>query len=242
MARKSDYGQFCPIAMTSEILAVRWTPLLIRELLCGSHRFSDLQRGLPLISPSLLSTRLRELEFAGIVERQPAESGKGFDYYLTQGGMELRPIIEAFGTWSQKWLDHEYTEEHLDPSLLMWDIRRSVDCRFMPNDKRVLVQFELHGSKSKQKRWWLMFDDGEADLCNKDPGHEVNLLVKSHVRTLTEVWMGRRRLDEAIEDQSLKLEGSLRQIRNFPKWFSLNMYAATAPQTNSQAMAQPINA
>jgi DNA-binding HxlR family transcriptional regulator len=238
MARKSDYGQFCPIAMTAEILAVRWTPLVIRELLCGSHRFSDLQRGLPLMSPSLLSTRLRELEFAGIVERQPAENGKGHDYYLTEGGQELRPIIEAFGLWSQKWLDHEYTEEHLDPSLLMWDIRRTVDCRFMPDDKRIMVEFELHGFKSKQKRWWLMFEDGEADLCNKDPGYEIDLYVKAHIRDLTEIWMGRQRLDTATRSGALLLEGSLRQVRNFPKWFSLNMYATTAPQTNPLATAE----
>ena len=150
--------------------------------------------------------------------------------------------VPVFGLWSQKWLDHEYTEEHLDPSLLMWDNRRNVDCRFMPDDKRVMVEFKLHGYKSKQKSWWLMFEDSEADLCNKDPGYEIDLYVKAHIRDLTEVWVSRRRLNEAVRDGSLKLERVLRQVRNFPKWFSLSMYAPTVPQTNSLAAARPLNA
>ncbi len=105
----------------------------------------------------------------------------------------------------------------------MWDNRRNVDCRFMPDDKRVMVEFKLHGYKSKQKSWWLMFEDSEADLCNKDPGYEIDLYVKAHIRDLTEVWVSRRRLNEAVRDGSLKLEGALRQVRNFSKCFSLSM-------------------
>ncbi len=140
-----------------------------------------------------------------------------------QRGRGAAGKVPVFGLWSQKWLDHEYTEEHLDPSLLMWDNRRNVDCRFMPDDKRVMVEFKLHGYKSKQKSWWLIFEDSEADLCYKDPGYEIDLYVKAHIRDLTEVWVSRRRLNEAVRDGSLKLEGALRQVRNFSKCFSLSM-------------------
>jgi hypothetical protein len=111
----------------------------------------------------------------------------------------------------------------------------------MPDDKRIMVEFELHGFKSRQKRWWLMFEDGEADLCNKDPGHEIDLYVKAHIRALTEIWMGRR-LDDAMQDETLMLEGSLRHVRNFPKWFSLNSYAPTAPQTNPATLSTTVSA
>jgi len=168
--------------------------------------------------------RLREIiayaVFSGEIEVDESYFGgkrKG------QRGRGAAGKVPVFGLWSQKWLDHEYTEEHLDPSLLMWDNRRNVDCRFMPDDKRVMVEFKLHGYKSKQKSWWLIFEDSEADLCNKDPGYEIDLYVKAHIRDLTEVWVSRRRLNEAVRDGSLKLEGALRQVRNFSKCFSLSM-------------------
>ncbi len=225
MKRKSEYGQFCPIAMTAQILTAKWMPLVVRELLCGSHRFSDLQKGLPLISPTLLSTRLSELEASGLVKRTPAPSGRGHQYSLTQAGEELRPIINMYGFWAEKWLKKEYTDEELDTALLMWDIRRNVDGGVFPDDRRAVVQFELSGIKKGQRLWWLLFERGEADLCLKDPGHGVDLLVGSPLRTLTEVWMGRRPLTEAVKSEAIRLEGSRQEIRNFSKWFTLNFFA-----------------
>jgi DNA-binding HxlR family transcriptional regulator len=118
------YGQFCPVAKASEIFGERWTPLIMRELLCGSYRFNDLRRGVPLMSPSLLSQRLKTLERAGIVERRPDPENKSYEYHLTQAGQELRPVIELLGVWGQRWARKRVEPGDLDPSLLMWDIHR----------------------------------------------------------------------------------------------------------------------
>ena len=225
MKRESEYGQFCPIAMTAQILTAKWMPLVVRELLCGSQRFSQLQKGLPLMSPSLLSTRLTELEGSGLVVKNPAPSGKGYEYVLTEAGQELRPIITMYGFWAEKWLKKEYTEEELDPSLLMWDIRRNVDGTVFPDDRRAVVQFELSGIKKGQRLWWLLFERGDVDLCLRDPGHDIDLIVSSHIRALTEVWMGRKPLTEALNSETIKLEGKRLDARDYAKWFSLNFFA-----------------
>src|SRR5579875_1726986 len=126
MAERRGYGQFCPIALAAEILAERWMPLVIRELLCGSVRFNDLHRGVPRMSSALLAQRLKQLQFAGIVERRGGDAG-GFEYHLTPAGRELFPVVEKMGLWAQRWLRHEIVEtENLDSDLLMWDIRRNV--------------------------------------------------------------------------------------------------------------------
>src|SRR5512146_1067620 len=101
MSERKGYGQFCPIALASEVLAERWTPLVIRELLMGSVRFNDLQRGVPRMSSALLARRLKEMQFAGIVERRRGASG--FEYHLTPAGRELFPIVEKMGLWAQRW-------------------------------------------------------------------------------------------------------------------------------------------
>jgi DNA-binding HxlR family transcriptional regulator len=135
MAESKGYGQFCPVAQAAQVLAERWTPLVVRELICGSVRFNDLQRGVPRMSSSLLSRRLKELEYAGIVERRPAAKGRGSEYHLTDAGRELFPIVEGMGLWAQRWLRRELVaEENLDPDLLMWDIRRCVTAEGLPPD------------------------------------------------------------------------------------------------------------
>ena len=225
MAKKIEYGQFCPVAMAAQILAVRWMPLVVRELLAGSTRFNDLHRGLPLISPSLLSSRLKELEQAGVIDRTPAPNGKGFEYLLTEAGRELGPIVFMYGFWADKWLKRDYTESELDPSLLMWDIRRNVVTDVFPAERRAVVEFELSGVKSGQRRWWVLFERGDTDLCMKDPGYGIDLYVRAPVRALTEVWMGRRNLTEALKTEAIQLEGSRPEIKNFSKWFSLNFFA-----------------
>src|SRR3954453_45254 len=125
----ATYGQFCPVAMAAEVLTERWTPLIVRELLCGSTRFNDLRRGVPLMSPSLLSKRLKTLERVGVVERD------GADYRLTPAGGELRPLIEALGVWGQRWSRGDVEAKHYDASLLMWDIHRSIAMDRLPPER-----------------------------------------------------------------------------------------------------------
>jgi len=222
---KKGYGQFCPVAKAAEIVAERWTPLVLRELLCGSTRFSDLRRGVPLMSPSLLSRRLKELEDAGIVERRSARKGASAEYHLTEAGQALRPIVEMLGVWGNRWIMHDLQKEDLDPSLLMWDVRRRVPGDAVPQDRRVVVHFELGGVAQNKKRWWLVFDRGDVDLCMKPPGFGVDLRVQAHIRTLTEIWMGTRDLQRAVRGGDVSLDGPRDLVRAFPTWFSLSLFA-----------------
>lgn len=207
-----SYGQFCPVAVACDVLTERWTPLVVRELLCGSHRFNDLRRGLPLMSPTLLSKRLRTLERAGIVER------RGPDYFLTDAGEELRGIIESIGQWGHRWGRGSLDPDRLSASLLLWDIHRRVVPEHLP-DRRVVVHFHLGGSIDKKSRFWLVLDGEDVDLCLSDPGFEVDLYVKCHVLTLVRFWLGHTELHDLVRAGELVLEGPRQLVRAFPSWF-----------------------
>ncbi|MGH9027487.1 MAG: winged helix-turn-helix transcriptional regulator, partial [Acidimicrobiia bacterium] len=181
------YGQFCPVAMTSEVLTQRWTPLVVRELLAGSRRFNDLRRGVPLMSPSLLSQRLKSLERVGVVERRRDPDGQAVEYHLTLAGQELGPIIESMGTWGQRWARGDLNSRHMDASLLMWDIRRNIHVDKLPAS-RVVAHFHLRGSSDKKSRFWLVLEPEVVDLCLVDPGYEVDVFISAHMRTMVDYW------------------------------------------------------
>jgi DNA-binding HxlR family transcriptional regulator len=220
------YGQFCPVAKASEVVAERWTPLVLRELLCGSQRFNDLHRGVPLMSRTLLTRRLRELEDAGVIERRVSSSG-GWDYRLTPAGEELRPIIEQLGAWGHRWVRRDVEGDDLDPSLLMWDMRRRIDRSALP-DLRVVVRFDLRGvprAHHAQRNWWLVLDHSEIDLCLKDPGFPVDVTVDADLTALTRVWMGRLSFAEAARSGLVGMEGPRPLVRAFPGWLGLSTFA-----------------
>lgn len=172
----ATYGQFCPVAMAAEVLTERWTPLIIRELLCGSTRFTDLRRGVPLMSPSLLSKRLETLCRVGVVARA------GGEYRLTPAGEELRPIIERMGVF-------------------------------------------LDGSSDRKSHFWLVLNEGRADLCLTDPGHEIDLHVRGHVRTMIDYWMGRCEFAAAVRRGGLTVSGPSELVRGLPAWFARSDFA-----------------
>src|SRR3990172_1670046 len=137
------YGQFCPVAKAAEVLGDRWTLLVVRELLCGSRHFNDLRRGVPLMSPSLLSQRLKQIERAGIIEREPDRQNKqGMVYQLTAAGHELTPVVMMLGNWGKRWARSDLKREDLDPALLMWDMHRRLNTENLPTQRTVL-QFEF---------------------------------------------------------------------------------------------------
>src|ERR1700709_736371 len=173
---QGSYKQFCPVAMAAEILCTRWTVVLLRELVAGSTRFNELRRGVPRMSPALLSQRLKDLETAGIVARMPSASDPGlFEYHLTVAGRELGPIVEAFGVWGQRRIEADLSLQHLDVQLLMWDTRRNLKTPPMPT-KRSVVQFSYPELPAAQRSWWLIVDPEESvDLCSIDPGFDVDL-------------------------------------------------------------------
>lgn len=221
------YGQFCPIAAACEFFAERWTPLVLRELLAGSHRFNELQRGLPLMSRTLLAQRLRELESAGIVERVPKAKGRGFEYHLSPAGEALGPIIMQLGEWGQRWIYTRVSKDDLDPGLLMWDMRRRIHVDTLP-PRRVVVQFVFDGlprGSKGMKYWWLILEHDGAELCLQDPGHEVDLLVNADLFAMTQVWTGELALADALRQRSIELQGPSALAKAFPGWLKLGVFA-----------------
>jgi DNA-binding HxlR family transcriptional regulator len=223
---QGSYRQFCPVAMSAEILCTRWTVVLLRELIAGSTRFNDLRRGVPRMSPALLSQRLKELEAAGVISRVALAGEAGlFEYRLTTAGRELKPLIEAFGIWGQRWVEAEPSLEHLDVGLLMWDMRRNLDPSPMPA-RRVVIHFRYGELASAQRHWWLLVDpDAGVDLCSVDPGFDVDLYVATDLRTMTAIWMGLDNVPRACAEERMLLTGDRDLARDMQGWLGLSPFA-----------------
>ena len=222
------YGQYCPIAKALELLAERWTLLIVRELLMGSRRFNDLRRGVPFMAPSVMSQRLKALTDSGIIVREPGPDGHTYQYRVNAAGEELRPLILQLGTWGQRWSRSKMNVDDLDASFLMWDIRRNVHVNKLPQE-RVVIYFEFPDAKKGMKYWWLVVEEGEVDLCLEDPGHEVDVTLSSSLRTMTQVWMGDMSLDQARAKGLLKVSGAARLARSLGIWLGASPFAHVAP-------------
>jgi DNA-binding HxlR family transcriptional regulator len=218
----AGYHQFCPVAKAMEVLDERWTLLVIRELSCGSERFNDLRRGLPRISPSLLSKRLQQLTRAGIVERR-AEAGD-VRYVLTPAGQELRPVVVALGTWGTRWIG-ELGDEDLDPKLLLWDMHRNIDHSAVPPG-RTVVHFRFMDAPAKARDWWMVITAEDADVCDVDPGYPVGVTVRARLRQMTEVWRGDLAWSEALRSGAVEVGGREVLRRALPQWFTLSVFAS----------------
>lgn len=230
MARRSGYGQFCPVSRAAEILAERWTPLVVRELLCGSTHFNQLRQGVPRMSTSLLARRLQELEHAGIVERRRLEGSRGYEYHLTPAGLELRPLVEGMGVWAQRWVRHELVlDRNLDPALLMWDLRRRAKAEALPAGARHVIAFHFTGVPSRRGRYWLLAEQGDVDVCERDPGFPVDLHVSASAKLLTQLWLGHISFEAAVHG-GLKLEGERAHRLAFRDWFALSFFAEAGRQ------------
>ena len=210
-----SYGQFCPVAKTSEIVCERWTPLILRELMCGSTRYGEIQRGVPLISPALLTKRLKQLVGAGVVMR--TSQGRSTAYALTEAGWELYPLVEAMGVWGQRWVRSTYEPDELDPTFLMWDIRRMVTPAGL-SPRQCVVEFAIRGAPARRGHYWMVVDPDAVDLCLVDPGKDVDLTVEADLKTLTEVWMGDKRMTEAIDARRIIVQGPAALAARFGRW------------------------
>ncbi|HEY4254611.1 MAG TPA: helix-turn-helix domain-containing protein [Roseomonas sp.] len=235
MSDQGSYGQFCPVAMTSEILCSRWTVLVIRELLCGTTRFNDLRRGVPRMSPTLLSKRLKELERAGVIVTAPNDKGL-LEYRLSDAGEDLRPIVLGMGNWGQRWVESELSLRNLDPSLLMWDMRRHLNPQPLPR-RRCTVQFLYPELLPARRDWWLVIDRGDVDLCSVDPGFEVDLFVSGPLRSMTAVWMGLTTVQREVAAGRLELLGDAAVASSMQQWLGLSPFAGETPRAASRGAA-----
>lgn len=216
------YGQFCPLALASEIVGARWTLLVLRELCLGSRRFNEIHRGVPRMSPALLSRRLTELENAGILEQR--HTGRRSEYLLTEAGQALVPTIESLASWSKQWLPATLSRDRADPDLVMWDMHRRMRCERMPT-ARTVIQFEFTDQPETRRHRWIVGESGEVELCITDPGFEVDLFVTTDSRTVTLVWYGDIPLRRALADGRIEVHGPSQLCRDFPSWLKLNLLA-----------------
>jgi DNA-binding HxlR family transcriptional regulator len=219
----SGYGQFCPVSKAMELLDERWTMLVVRELLLGSRHFNELRRGVPRMSPALLSKRLRTLTRAGVVERR--DDGPRVTYALTEAGEELRPIVEALGAWGIRWIP-ELGEEDLDPHLLLWDMHRNVKLPVVP-EGRTVVRFHFSDGPVTAREWWMLITPEGVDLCDFDPGHPEQACVETDLRSLAMVWRGDLGWPEALRSGRVEVLGPGWARRAVPRWLGQSPLADT---------------
>jgi len=228
------YGQFCPLAQAAQLLCERWTLIIVRELIAGSTRFSEIHKGVPLISPTLLSTRLKQLVKSGVVELSGSKGNHV--YQLTQAGKQLQPIVELLGAWGHRWARSNLNRGDLDAGLLMWDMRRNVDASIFP-DHRVVVQFQYPDAPKGNKDWWLISQNGEVDLCLKDHGYDVDILIKCSLKVMTEIWICAKSFNEAAKKGEVVIMGNQKLINRLQTWMRSSPLSrlgtlTTAPQVN----------
>ncbi len=224
----SLYGQFCPIAKAVELLGERWTLLLIRELMQGSRRFSELQRGLARMSPSLLTKRLKELEAAGLVLRMRVAGRKGFEYELTQAGRDLSPTVMELARWGLKWVRATMERDELDLDLLMLDIQRSVNRELLPSAK-VVVRIHFI-DQDEFAHWWLIFDKRDVDVCSVDPGVDANVHLSGALEDFVRYWMGDFDWNTAKRERRIVMRGDTGLLRELPKWLGRSAVAPMNPR------------
>jgi DNA-binding HxlR family transcriptional regulator len=221
------YGQFCPIAVACETFAERWTPLILRELLVGTRRFNEIRQGIPRISRTLLGQRLRELEAAGVVESRPLARGRGREYRPTPAAEELRAVLDGLGAWGQRWSTTQFDLENLDLTMLMWDMHRRIDLPRLPA-RRTVVRFEFRAFPPRcrpLRTCWLVLEREGADVCLKDPGFDVDLVVTADARAMARVWAGAITFAQAVRSGDVRVEGPRELVRAFPSWLLLSHFA-----------------
>lgn len=217
-----EYGQFCPIAKATEIIGDKWTLLIIRELLMGGSRFNELQRGLSLISPTILSRRLEMLSERGLVLKKKIPGQRGYEYFPTESCKELLPIIRKLGDWGMRWARSNLTEDDYDVELLMLYLKRSIVPEKLVG-KESVIRFRFNDIDTYPD-WWLVVSDSKTDLCVNDPGKDIDIYFTTSVKTMVGIWMGDNTYKKAIKDGDLKLTGNKILTRNVTTWMQNSVF------------------
>jgi DNA-binding HxlR family transcriptional regulator len=218
-----EYGQFCPIAKASEIIGEKWTLLIIRELLMGAHRFNEMQRGLSLISPTILTKRLNFLVDHGLVLKKKIPGQQGYEYFPTESCRQLLPIIKSLGDWGMRWARDNMTESDYDVELLMLYLQRSIRPDKLVGDETV-IRFKFTDIRDLSD-WWLIARDRNVDVCVKDPGKDVDVYFTCPVKTMIDVWMGDLSYRKAVNSDKLKVVGPRVLTRNIFTWMDVSIFA-----------------
>jgi len=219
---QNGYGQFCPIAKAAEVVATRWTPLILRELMANNRTFNDIHRGVPLISKAVLATRLQELEYQGIIERR-ARGGSHSEYWLTPAGDALRNVVSALGHWGLEHAREAILPTDLDPTYLVWGFRKRAILDALPA-RRVVIRFEFSGvpaNRTKFRILWLILERSGADVCLKNPGYEIDLVFRGNIADFVRVYLGHA-LWREMKGSRIIVEGDKNLANEAPSWIRLD--------------------
>ncbi len=220
---RASYGQYCPLALATETLGRRWAILVLSRVIEGCATFNDIHRGVPRISPSLLSSRLSELEQADLVKRATVKGARHARYLPTEAALELEPLLNGLAEWGQRWA-RDMVDDDLDPAFLAWSMHLRMNVDAMPAARTVL-QFEFSGVPSDCRRFWLVSEGGAIGMCLKPPGFDVDLVVSSDIRIFIEAWRGIRDLRAEIRARRIRLAGPAELKKSFPGWLLLSQFA-----------------
>jgi DNA-binding HxlR family transcriptional regulator len=222
----NGYNQFCPVAKACEVLEPRWTLLLLCEMWSGSSRFNEIRRGVPGMSPTLMSRRLREMELKGLIKRSENTKTGDINYTTTKIADELEPVVHALGEWAHRNIDAEVTLENLDARLLMWNMRRKIDSTALPRSRRSVIEFTYPELSKDEQQYWLISKPGTpVDLCSLDPGHDVDLFISADLKAMTSAWMGLSSLKEEVSRGKISLVGDSAIAGSIENWMIRSSYA-----------------
>jgi DNA-binding HxlR family transcriptional regulator len=219
-----DYGQFCPIARSSELLAERWTPIIVRNLLNGCRTFNEIRQGAPGISTALLAQRLEGLERRGVLVRTVNPSGRGATYELTEMGQALRAVLDAMGQWGAHWLEIE--PRHMDPAYVLWATMKLIDIDKIPAQTTV-VRFALRDRPTAG--YWLILRRPQPELCTRSSGYAEDIVCRTDSTTLIDLHLKRLSYRAAIRQGRVDLIGPSRLTRQFSSWFRTSPFADFIP-------------
>ncbi|ORW22915.1 hypothetical protein AWC18_06340 [Mycolicibacter nonchromogenicus] len=214
-------AEYCPVSIGASVLGDRWSLLIVREIMVGSTQFSAILRGLPGLSRSLLTARLRHLEGVGVLTRVPSGSGRSHEYRLTEAGEDLHELIHELGRWTVRWWFPEPQPDQVNNALLLWRMRSGITT-LLPSG-RTTIQFDF--TDGDVRRGWLVATNTEVSVCLHDPGFAVDLNVTGSGRLWHQIWFGHRQLDEAITTGEILVEGPPKLVRALPKWFGMSPFS-----------------
>ena len=223
----TEYAQFCPIAKSSELIGEKWTLLLIRELLMGGTRYSDFQRGLGSISPTLLSKRLKELEASGLIFKKKIQGQRGYEYFPTESCKELHDILISLGNWGMRWTRAHLTDKDYDVELLMLYLQRSILAENLPSAETI-ISFTFTDMSDKP-HWWLVINEQKVDICDRDPGKDVDVYFNTSVKTMVAVWTSQTSYRKAINDGQMVVTGTPSLTKNIPLWMANSVFTDLPP-------------
>lgn len=222
------YGLFCPLAMACEIIEPRWTLLILCEMWGGATRFNEIRRGVPGISPTLLSKRLREMEARGLIERLEGPASGTVDYIRTPKAVELEPALDLLAQWAYRHVESEVALDDLNPDYLIWNIRGKVDASVF-SERRTVIRFHFTDVEGKKATNWLIARPGTAvELCMTDPHFDVDLYVEANSKALASVYMGYSSLRAEMSCDRIFLTGDPYLIKTIDRWFVKCGYGVAA--------------